>query len=178
MIRNITLAIAAAIVLSIATVAIAAPAPKAATPDYNGPHQGTFEAALSGDTAFYTTTGHENAEGIDVSGAYYATDQIFIDAMLGYASASHSSSTTTYGIGVGYDFVKDNNVVPYVAIGYAGESISGGGGDNDAFEGRIGVSDYFIKGRAIFLEEDGLFPTKSHSDDSYTTVVGLKLDIN
>ena len=159
--------------LALASAAYAAPA--ATTSPYYGPVQGTVEGSVNGS---YTSlsghgqSGHEDSIGFDL--AYYVTEPIWVRGIVQYTSASGVSGVTTYGAQVGYDFTQNNNVIPYVGVGISGAS-GGGSSSSTNVVGTVGVSDYFVKGRAVFLEENVF---QDHGVTDATTLLGVKLDFN
>jgi opacity protein-like surface antigen len=172
MLRTIATLVAATALLALAAAAYAAPAAPASP--YYGPIQGTWEGSINGsytDLSGHGNSAHEDAIGFDL--AYYVTQPIWVRGMLEYSSASGSSSITNYGAEVGYDFTQNNNVVPYLGVGVTG--VSGNGSSDTDLIGTLGVSDYFIKGRAVFLEEDVF---QDHGVTDATTLLGVKLDFN
>jgi outer membrane protein W len=176
MVRTITAVLAATALLALATAAFAAPA--ASTPAYYGPVQGTVEGSING--SYTDLSGHGNSAqttslGFDL--AYYVTEPIWVKGIVQYTNlsgAAGSGNETSYGAEVGYDFTQNSNVIPYIGVGFTGASGDGVSSTTDLI-GSIGVSDYFIKGRAVYLEEDVF---QDHGITDATTLLGVKLDFN
>jgi len=163
-------------VLALASVSYADQAP------YYGPHQGTVAGSVALTYTDANGGGHSIQEGTaGFAVQEYVTPQAWIKEQIGYTWQSGddgSANATTYAGEIGYDFLKQANINPYIGIGFIGFS-----GDNVSsstnFLGTIGVNDYFAKGRAIFLEEDYFQESISSVNvDIYETMLGIKIDFN